>query len=59
MKKFQDWAKREYSIRQRLIALGFEGIFFLLGRLIFGNCASPDTDSRASIICEASRGEGA
>lgn len=30
MKKFQDWAKREYSIRQRLIALGFEGIFFLL-----------------------------
>ena len=30
MKKFQDWAKREYSIRQRLITLGFEGIFFLL-----------------------------
>ena len=30
MKKFQDWAKREYSIRQRLIALGFEGIFFVL-----------------------------
>ena len=30
MKKFQNWAKREYSIRQRLIALGFEGIFFLL-----------------------------
>jgi len=30
MKKFQNWAKREYSIRQRLIALGFEGIFFVL-----------------------------
>ena len=30
MKKFQDWAKREYSIRQRLIALGFEGIFFVM-----------------------------
>ena len=59
MKKFQDWAKREYSIRQRLIALGFEGIFFLLGRLFFGNCANPDTDSRASIIYEASRGERA
>jgi len=151
MKKFQDWAKREYSIRQRLIALGFEGIFFILifpfllvvssaaidrwlqlprftlsvmnlivglllvvgggflglwsiqvqvtigkgtpvpmmptrrlvvkgpftycrnpmtlgtflfghfclDRLVFGDCNSPDTDSRASIICEASRGEGA
>lgn len=30
MKRFQDWAKREYSIRQRLIALGFEGIFFVV-----------------------------
>ena len=30
MKTFQDWAKREYSTSQRLIALGFEGVLFLL-----------------------------
>ena len=30
MKKFQDWAKREYSLKQRLITLGFAGVFFLL-----------------------------
>ena len=30
MKRFQDWAKREYSLRQRLILLGFAGVLFLL-----------------------------
>jgi len=30
VKKFQEWAKREYSLKQRLITLGFAGVFFLL-----------------------------
>ena len=30
MKKYKDWAKRKYSLKQRLIALIFEGIFFVL-----------------------------
>ena len=30
MKKYQDWAKREYSLRQRYITLFFAGIVFLL-----------------------------
>ena len=30
MKKYQDWAKREYSIQQRLVALVPAGILFLL-----------------------------
>ncbi len=29
MKQFQEWARHEYSLRQRIIALFFEGIFFL------------------------------
>jgi len=30
MKNFQEWAKREFSVRQRLTALGLEGILFVL-----------------------------
>ena len=30
MKKYQDWAKREYSLRQRFITLFFAGILFVL-----------------------------
>jgi protein-S-isoprenylcysteine O-methyltransferase Ste14 len=30
MKKYQDWAKREYSLRQRFISLGFAYVFFVL-----------------------------
>jgi len=30
MKRFQDWAKREYSLRQRLILLAFAGVLFVL-----------------------------
>ncbi|OGN90472.1 MAG: hypothetical protein A2Y88_03005 [Chloroflexi bacterium RBG_13_48_10] len=30
MKKFQDWARQEYSPRQRLITLGLAGILFIL-----------------------------
>jgi protein-S-isoprenylcysteine O-methyltransferase Ste14 len=30
MKRFQEWAKREYSERQRIIAFMLEGMFFLL-----------------------------
>ena len=30
MKKYQNWANREYSLNQRLILLGFAGLLFLL-----------------------------
>lgn len=30
MRVFQEWAKREYSLRQRLIALGFEAVLFVI-----------------------------
>ncbi len=30
IKVFQEWAKREYSLRQRLIALGFEAVLFVI-----------------------------
>ncbi len=30
MKRYQAWAKREYSLKQRLVAFFFEGILFLL-----------------------------
>jgi len=30
MKRYQDWAKHEYSLRQRFIALAFAAPFFLL-----------------------------
>ena len=30
MNKYLDWAKREYSLKRRLIALSFAGVFFLL-----------------------------
>ncbi|MCL4559513.1 MAG: hypothetical protein M1281_02725 [Chloroflexi bacterium] len=30
MRSYVNWARREFSMRQRLIALGFEGLFFLL-----------------------------
>jgi protein-S-isoprenylcysteine O-methyltransferase Ste14 len=30
MKRFQDWAKREYSMRQRFVVIIFEGVFFVL-----------------------------
>jgi len=30
MKRFQDWARREFNLRQRLILLAFAGVLFLL-----------------------------
>jgi len=30
MKRYQDWAGREYSTRQRIILLAFAGVFFVL-----------------------------
>lgn len=44
MKRFQKWAEHEYSAKQRIIALFFEGIMFVIVIPFFLVAASPSLD---------------